>query len=159
MSTSRRRRATIAGARATFWGADAVVINVSPTGVLVRAAQHRPAGSDGPLILEIDGLPLELTVRVVRCEPIAGPLTAATGGFALALAFLNVSPEVQARLDAACGTPRGEFESRRLKVSLSRRCPKCLSRNVVKKGRRSYSCGQCGQMFTGFRLGFLRFAR
>jgi PilZ domain-containing protein len=148
----------MAGARATFSGSEAGVINVSVTGALVRAAQHRAAGSHGSLILEIEGAPLELTAQVVRCEPIAGPLTA-SGGFALALAFVNVSPDDQARLDAACRTPRGEFESRRLKVSLSRRCPKCLSRNVAKKARRSYSCGHCGQMFTGFRLGFLRFAR
>jgi hypothetical protein len=149
----------IPGARARFADIEADVVNVSSSGALVRAAQQQPAGSIGPLHLEIHGTTLELTARVVRCEPMAGPLSTSTGRFALALTYVNPSDGVLARLDELCETRRGESETRRLRVSLSRRCPKCQSRDVAKEGPRSYSCCQCGQMFSGFRVGILRFAR
>jgi hypothetical protein len=160
MNSSRPRRTTISGARAQFANLDADVVNLSSTGALVRAAQKQAPGSHGPLILEVDGTPLQLTARVVRCEPVAGPLSTSTGKYALALTFINPSADATARLAGLCKTGRPvDADDRRLHVSLTRRCPKCSSRDVAKEAPRSYSCCQCGRVFTGFRLGFLRFSR
>jgi hypothetical protein len=161
MTTPRPRRTIIAGARAQFAGIDADVVNVSANGALVRAPKQQAAGSQWPLVLDLDGTPLAITVRVVRCEPVAGPLTTSTGKFALALTFVNLSEETIARLDQVCrsGPPAGALDERRVRVSFARRCPKCQSRDVAKESKRNYSCCQCGRVFTGFRLGFLRFSR
>jgi hypothetical protein len=160
MSSSRPRRTTIAGARARFANVDAEVVNVSSSGALIHAPFRQAPGSHGPLILEIEGTPLELTARVVRCEPVAGPLSTSTGRYALALTYVNPSEEAFERLERVCRSGhRSEQDARRLRVSLVRRCPKCKSRDVAKEGRRSYSCCQCGQVFMGFRFGFLRFSR
>jgi hypothetical protein len=160
MNTSRPRRTNIAGARAQFASASADVLNVSSTGVLVRTTQPQTPGSQWPLTLDVQDTTLQFTARVVRCEPIAGPLHASTGRFALALVFVNPPAAAQTRLDQLCrAAHRASADSRRLKLTLTRRCPKCRSHDVAKEGRRHYSCCQCGQVFTGFRLGFLRFAR
>jgi hypothetical protein len=149
----------ISGGRAQFADVVADVVNVSTSGALIRAPQRQPPGSQAPLLLEINGTPLRLNARVVRCEQVAGPLITSTGKYALALTFVDPSPDAVTLLEDLCQTRRGEFESRRLQVSLERRCPKCRSRDVAKEGPRSYSCCQCGQVFTGFRIGFLRFSR
>ena len=160
MTTSRPRRTTIAGGRAQFAHIDTDVVNVSATGALVRTAVRQASGAQGPLILEVEGTPLQVTARVVRCEPDAGPLSTSTGKYALALTFVDPPADVVARLTEMCTTGhRAAMEVRRLRVSLERRCPKCESRDVAKEGKRSYSCCQCGQVFTGFRVGFLRFSR
>ncbi len=160
MATSRPRRTAITGARAQFCNVDADVVNVSCSGALIRSADQQAPGAQGPLTLELEGQPIQLTAKVVRCEPVAGPISTSTGKYALAVRFIEPSPEAEARLDDLFKTGRHrEMESRRLQVSLERRCPKCHSRDVAKEGRRSYSCCQCGQVFTGFRLGFLRFSR
>jgi hypothetical protein len=149
----------VPGARARFADLDADVVNVSSSGALVRAARPQPAGSTGPLHLDINGTTVDLVARVVRCEPMAGPLSTSTGRFALAFSYVNPQEDLLVRLDELCQTRRGEFETRRVRVSLARRCPKCQSHDVAKEGRRSYSCCHCGLMFTGFRIGMLRFAR
>ena len=160
MKASRPRRTEISGARAQFAAVDAEVVNLSTTGALVHAAQRQAPGSHGPLTLEINGTPLQLAARVVRCEPVAGPLSTSTGRFALALTFVAPPPDAVARLEQVCKSGRrSEMDDRRLHMSLVRRCPKCSSRDVAKEGRRSYSCCQCGRVFTGFRIGFLRFSR
>jgi len=160
MPTSRPKRTAIAGARAQFCTLDADVVNVSRTGALIRAPQRQAVGAIGPLTLELEGVPITLTARVVRCESVAGPLSTSTGKYALAVTFVDQAPEAEARLEQVFRTGGGrELESRRLQVSMERRCPKCRSRDVAKEGRRSYSCCQCGRVFTGFRLGPLRFSR
>lgn len=160
MPASRPRRTTISGTRAQFAHSDAGVVNLSSTGALVHAAQKQTPGALGPFTLEMDGAPLQLTARVVRCQPVASPLSASVGKFALALTFINPSPEATAWLEDICRTgPPVEGDDRRLRVSLTRRCPKCHSRDVAKEPPRSYSCCQCGRVFTGFRFGFLRFSR
>lgn len=159
MSTSRPRRTTTSGGRAHFAHIVADVVNVSTSGALIRAPQPQAAGVQAPLFLEIEGVPLQLNARVVRCEPVAGPLMTSTGKYALALTFVNPSPDAVSRLEDLCKMRRGEFETRRLRVSLSRRCPKCESHDVAKDGPGNYSCCQCGRVFTGFRVGFLRFSR
>lgn len=160
MATSRPKRTAMSGARAQFCGIDADVVNVSRTGALLRGPQRRAIGATGPLTLELEGVPITLSARVVRCEPVAGPLSTSTGKYALAVTFIDHTPEAEARLEQVFKTGgRREMERRRLQVSLVRRCPKCHSRDVAKEGRRSYSCCQCGQVFTGFRVGPLRFSR
>ena len=160
MDTSRPRRTIIAGARAQFAGSVADVMNASPTGALLRTARRQPLGEQGPLLLEAGGTSLSLTARVVRCEPVAGPLSTTTGQFALALVFVDPPAEVQAQLDQLCRVARrAERPPRHLKVSLVRRCPACKSRNVARESPHRYSCCACGQVFTGMRVGFLRIAR
>jgi ribosomal protein S27AE len=160
MRTQRPRRTTIADARAQFATHAADVINVSNTGALVKLSQPHAVGSLGPLQIAVGGAPLDTIARVVRCEPVAGPLTTSTGRFLLALTFVNPSEAAVARIDELCRTGRrAEADERRLRVTLTRRCPKCGSRDVAKDGKRSYSCGQCGRVFAGFRVAFLRFAR
>jgi hypothetical protein len=160
MKPSRSRRTSLSGAHAQFAGLAADVMNVSSTGALIHVPLRHGVGSHGPLTLELPGAPLQLTARVVRCQPVAGPLSQSTGRYALALTFVSPSPDAIARLDEVCRTGRRtENEDRRLHVSLARRCPKCGSRDVAREGRRMYSCCQCGRVFTGFRVGFLRFSR
>jgi hypothetical protein len=160
MKSSRSRRTTLAGAQAQFADHPAEVMNVSNTGALIHTSQRHGVGSHGPLTLDLPGAPLQLTARVVRCEPVAGPLSKSTGKFSLALTFVGPSAEAVARLEEVCKTGRrAASEDRGLHVSLVRRCPKCGSRDVAREGRRMYSCCQCGRVFTGFRIGFLRFSR
>ena len=160
MATSRPSRAALSGARAQFCDVGAEAVNVSRTGALIRGPQRQAIGATGPLTIELEGSPITLAARVVRCEPVAGRLSASTGKYALALTFIDQTPEAEARLEQVFKTGGGrELERRRLHVSLVRRCTKCHSRDVAKEGRRSYSCCQCGQVFTGFRLGPLRFSR
>ena len=160
MKSSRSRRTTLSGARAQFGDLPADVMNVSGSGALIHAAQRHGVGSHGPLILELPGTPLQLTARVVRCEPVVGPLSHSTGKYALALTFVSPSPEAMARLEEICKTGRrAEGGDRGWHVSLARRCPKCNSRDVAREARRIYSCCQCGRVFSGFRVGFLRFSR
>jgi ribosomal protein S27AE len=159
MKNPRPRRTTMAGAHAQFATLAADVVNVSATGVLLRVSRLHEAGSLGPLSLDVGGTPLDMVARVVRCEPLAGPLSSSTGYFLLALTFVNPSDAAIIQLERLCRTGRRTDEVRRLRVTLTRRCPKCRSHDVAKDGPRSYSCGQCGRVFTGFRVGFVRFAR
>ncbi len=159
MKTPRPRRTTLAGAHAQFAGLDAEAVNVSANGALVRAPQPQAPGSEWPLTLEINGAPVRFIARVVRCEPVAGPLIITSGKFALALTFVNPSAVAVEQLELACRSIRRVDDERHLRVSLTRRCPACQSRDVVKKSKRSYSCHQCGRVFTGFRIAFLRFSR
>ena len=160
MNTPRPRRTTIAGAHAQFTSIVVDVVNLSPTGALVRTAHRQPPGAQGPLVLDVGDTSVQLTARVVRCEPVAGLLSTSMGQFLLALAFVNPSAEAQARLAQVCrAARRSEDHVRRLHVSLARLCPACQSRDVARESPRQYSCCQCGRVFTGFRVGFLRFAR
>ena len=127
----------------------------------MRTENLQRPGAQWPFLLEAgDTTPLPLTARVVRCEPVAGPLGASRGKYTLALAFVDTPAESQTRLEQLCKTGRrADSAPRGLKMSLARRCPKCHSRDVAKESKRHYSCCQCGQVFTGFRIGFLRFSR
>jgi len=160
MPTPRQHRTIIAGARAHFADSVGDVVNVSCTGALVRTEHRHTSGEEWPFRLDVGDTPILLTARVVRCEPVAGPLSTSKGKYALALTFVNTSDETQDQLDQVCKTGRrADAGYRRLRVTLSRRCPKCNSRDVAKESRRHYSCCQCGQVFSGMRVGFLRFAR
>ena len=159
MKTPRPRRTTLAGAHAQFAGLDAEAVNVSANGALIRAPKQRAPGSEWPLTLEINGTPVQLVARVVRCEPVAGPLETTSGKFELALIFVKPSAVAAEQLELACRSLRPVEDERRLRVSMTRRCPACTSRDVVKESKHSYSCHQCGRVFTGFRIAFLRFSK
>jgi len=75
------------------------VVTVSSIGALVRTAHRPQPGAQWPLLLDVSNTPVQLTARVVRCEPVAGLLSSSTGLFTLALAFVSPSAEAKARLD------------------------------------------------------------
>ena len=154
----RSDRVAVRDGHAELSRAFADVVNVSRTGVLVRTAYaHRP-GDEWPLVLDLSRTPIRVWARVVRCER----LPVRRGGrevFAVALMFLNPSPEAQAVIDRVCTDPPREAKPRRLSISFTRRCPSCRSRAVAKQGRRAYVCTTCAHHFSGMRLGILRIAR
>ncbi|OFW12179.1 MAG: hypothetical protein A3H96_01525 [Acidobacteria bacterium RIFCSPLOWO2_02_FULL_67_36] len=146
----------------------AEVVNVSRTGVLIRAPYPLRPGSQWSLTLEIQKTALALSAQVVRCAPF---LSGATQGAGLpvqhesALKFLGVPTESRTTLYEACGgdmeTPRGRALNRILPVgalSLVRRCPRCRSTKVAKERRRHYHCESCNTSFVGIKLGPVRLA-
>jgi hypothetical protein len=156
----RPKRIAVRGARAHVANAAAEVVNVSRTGVLIRAPYPLRTGTEWPLTLELSQTPLLLTGQVVRCEPLADPQVL-PGHHQLALRFLAASVEARAALSEACGRslerPARPALSLR-PLSMVRRCPRCLGVRVVKEGRRRYFCESCNSRFTGLRLGPIRLA-
>jgi hypothetical protein len=103
---SRPPRVVLVGARVQLGNTVADLVNVSRTGVLVRAGQQLSIGSEWPLTLEVRGAPpATLTGRVVRC---GAAHVSIPGGSVLrsrydvAFAFVDRSPAAQAILDALC---------------------------------------------------------
>ena len=112
----RPRRVAIAGARVQVASTVADLMNVSRTAVLLRLGSALRPGSEWPLVLELPEAPVRLVGRVVRCEPMEVSLpggTALHGQYALALTFVNPSPEAQTALDQICGTAVEADERRR----------------------------------------------
>ncbi len=102
----RPRRVAILGARVRLAAAVADLVNVSRTGVLIRASCQLRPGGEWPLVVELPAARVRLSGRVVRCEPAEVPLpggAALQGQYALALAFVNPSTDAQAVLDQVCG--------------------------------------------------------
>lgn len=88
------------------------VVNVSPTGLLVRVMYELPAGSEWPLLLEWPSrASVPLRGRVVRCEradiwlPDGSVLQ---NHYEIALTFIDLSPAVQVILDDVCRRSGGE---------------------------------------------------
>jgi hypothetical protein len=136
------------------------VVNVSRTGALVRTAHQQRPGVQWPLILELRQTAVTLSARVVRCEAVPVPRRGARRWYTLGLAFVDPTTEVQALIDEVCRTAQAtEAHPRRFYISFARRCPQCRSRAVQKETKRRYSCNDCGLLFTGFRIGGVRFAR
>jgi hypothetical protein len=103
---SRPPRVVLIGARVQLGNTVADVVNVSRTGVLVRAGQQLSIGSEWPLTLEVSGAPPALvTGRVVRC---GAAHVSIPGGAVLrsrydvAFLFVDRSPAARAILDALC---------------------------------------------------------
>lgn len=164
-SSTRPTRVPVRGARARVGDADADVVNVSRTGVLVRAAYPLRTGTEWPLTLEICHPPLVLTGKVVRCEPLADPSErhALPLHHELALQFLSMPNEARAKLSHACGRLiDGREEPPRLlplsPLSLVRRCPRCRGTRVVKERRHHYYCENCERRFVGLKVGPVRLA-
>lgn len=104
----RPSRVVLVGARMRLANMVADLVNVSQTGVLIRAGSELRADSVWPLVLELPATPaVALTGRVVRCEraEISTPGGAALRSrYDIALRFMNRSAEAQAILEDVCGT-------------------------------------------------------
>jgi len=135
------------------------VVNLSRTGALVRTSHHQRAGAEWPLVLELREAAVTLKARVVRCDAAAVPRHGARRQYTLGLTFVDPSKEAQAVIDEVCRAAKTTAPKRRLFMSFVRRCPACKSRAVQKELTRRYSCSDCGNLFTGMRVGIVRFAR
>lgn len=156
----RSRRVPIAGARARLADTLADEVNVSRTGALVRTPVNQRLGATWPLLLELSNTPVQLTARVVRCEAAAVARRGARRQYMLGLEFVDPPPPATAVLDWACRSGSAkEGKPRRIYISFVRRCPRCKSRAVSKDAKRHYCCSDCGHVFTGIRIGIVRFAK
>jgi len=159
---SRARRVSPSGVRVQLADMPASVVNLSRTGALVRAGRQLRLDSDWPLTMELHETPLHLTGRVVRLEPAV--VTVADGAlqkqFGIGLAFVAPSIEVQAVLEALCGTGRERLSGDLVcRLSFARVCPRCGSRAISRqRHRRRYTCEACQRNFVGLRLGPFRLA-
>jgi hypothetical protein len=152
----------------------AELVNVSPSGALIRLGFKPRLGGEWPLAIALPARgQIWLNGRVVRCELDSVKTGASARGteYLLGLAFVQPSEQAQALLDQLCGgstvrmpitdAPRRRRLSkphrlRRLALTLRRTCPECRSTTVTKQTGHRYSCDQCGSDFAGFHLGLLR---
>jgi hypothetical protein len=167
---SRSPRVAVPGASVQFANTVADLINLSPTGALIRMSFELRRGGEWPLALTLaDGRHVWLQGRVTRCRR-------DQGAFLLALSFVSPSVEALDVLGEVCSQPAPPpdgpdnrprplpwrvpaFSIDRLlraRCSSRRQCPECHSADVWKERRHSYSCLQCGCRFSGFRIGGLR---
>jgi len=104
----RARRVALLGARVQLAITIADVVDVSRTGVRIRASYEWRAGSEWPLVLELPAAaPVRLTGRVARCEP--ADVSFRNGAvvqkqYLLAFTFVDLSTDAAAVLDQVCGT-------------------------------------------------------
>ena len=179
----RSHRVAIPGASIQFANTVGVLLNISPTGALIRMNFELRKGGEWPLVLELPGPggadatrgreQVWLHGRVVRCRR-------HDGAFLLALTFVSPNAEAQAVLDQVCSAqpadpakaakdkdkrprplpwrlPKYSFERiLRVHCSVARQCPECHSGDVSKERRHTYSCFQCGCRFSGYRIGKMR---
>ena len=166
----RSPRVAVPGARLQFANTVAELINLSPTGALIRMNFELRKGGEWPLVLDLPKLgQVWLQGRVVRCRR-------DEGAFSLALSFVAPSAEATDMLNDVCRTPAETGvpkEKRphplpwrlptfsierllRMRWSHDRQCPECHSGDVTKERSHGYSCFQCGCRFNGFRLGRMR---
>ena len=139
------------------------VVNVSRSGVLVRAACELDAASEWPVILEFNSVLVRVAARVVRKEDAVR--SRAADRCLVALTFIRPSPSVQGVLKDVCGVNRDEAASpddrasvRWPRLSFDRRCPNCDSLSIEKRKSRHYECLECGRLFVGIRIANLRIA-
>ncbi len=166
---ARHARVAVPGAHIQFANTVADLLNLSPSGALIRMAFELRKGGEWPLALDLPGHdPMWLHGRVVRCRR-------HDGAFVLALAFVAPPAAAQTVLEAICRASPPAHDKRprplpwrlpalsverllRLRVSKTRQCPECHSSDITKERRYTYSCYQCGCRFSGFRIGGLRVA-
>ncbi len=139
------------------------VVNVSRSGVLVRASCELDAASEWPVILEFNSVLVRVAARVVRREEAAR--SRAADRCLVALTFIKPSPSVQVVLKDVCGVNRDRAASsnerasaRWPRVSFDRSCPNCAGLSIEKRKRRHYECLDCGRLFVGIRIANLRIA-
>jgi hypothetical protein len=169
MPTRKRSlRVAVPGARIQFANTVAELLDLSPSGALIRMNFELRKGGEWPLVLDLpESGQVWLHGRVVRCRR-------HDGAFVLALSFVSPTAEVQAVLNDLCSTaappakekrprplpwrlPTFSFERvLRAHWSPTRRCPECHSGDVLKERSHSYACFQCGCRFNGYRIGRLR---
>ena len=103
---SRPRRVILVGARVQLANTVADVVNVSQTGVLVRAGRQLSVGSEWPLTLEVPGAPpVPLKGRVVRCDTAHVSIPDGSilrSRYDVAFQFVDRSADAQTILDAVC---------------------------------------------------------
>ena len=176
----RSPRVAIPGASIQFANTVGDLLNISPTGALIRIGFELRKGGEWPLVLELPAAgaagathgreQVWLHGRVVRCRR-------HEGAFLLALTFVSPSAETQKILNEVCSAPAPEpakdkdkrprplpwrlptysFERLlRIRCAATRQCPECHSGDVSKERSHNYSCFQCGCRFSGFRVGKLR---
>ena len=168
----RSPRVAVPGASIQFANTIAELVNLSPTGALIRMNFELRKGGEWPLVLELDSdhgrEQVWLHGRVVRCRK-------HDGAFVLALSFVAPNAEAQAMLSTICSQPAPEpakekrprplpwklptfsFERLlRVRCAPTRQCPECHSGDVSKERSHSYSCFQCGCRFNGYRVGRMR---
>lgn len=101
-------RIAVSGAHMRFASTVADVVNVSPTGALVRLRFKPRLGGEWPLVLDLPTAGhLWLNGRVVGCHQDSsgrGTLPRSTE-YLLGLAFIQPSEGAQAVLDHLCGAP------------------------------------------------------
>ena len=176
---ARSPRVAIPGASIQFANTVGDLLNISPTGALIRMNFELRKGGEWPLVLELPPPAVDarrgreqvwLQGRVVRCRR-------HDGAFVLALTFVSPNADAQTVLNQVCSAPppeqskeqdtrprplpwrlpRYSFERvLRAHCSVSRECPECHSGDVSKEHTHHYSCFQCGCRFSGFRIGKLR---
>jgi hypothetical protein len=167
---NRSPRIAVPGARIQFANTVAELLNLSPSGALIRMNFELRKGGEWPLVLELPrSEQVWLHGRVVRCRRY-------DGAFILALSFVSPNAEAQAVLHELCSTPAPAAPVRekrprplpwtlptfsfervlRAHWSPARECPECHSGDVSKERSHSYSCFQCGCRFNGYRVGNIR---
>ena len=167
---TRSPRVVVPGARLQFANTVAELLNLSPTGALIRMNFELRRGGEWPLVLELpQSGQVWLHGRVVRCRR-------HDGAFVLALSFVSPNADVQAVLHELCCSPVASEPAKekrprplpwrlptfslerlwRVHWAPARQCPECHSGDVSKERRHSYSCFQCGCRFNGYRVGKLR---
>ena len=167
---TRSPRVDVPGARLQFANTVADLLNLSPTGALIRMNFELRRGGEWPLVLELpQSGQVWLHGRVVRCRR-------HDGAFVLALSFVSPNADVQAVLHELCSSPVAPEPAKekrarplpwrlptfslerllRVHWSPARQCPECHSGDVSKERRHSYSCFQCGCRFNGYRVGKVR---
>ena len=140
------------------------VVNVSRSGVLIRASCELDAAGEWPVILEFNSVLVRVAARVVRKqEPAKG--RAGADRCLVALTFIKPAPSVQAVLKDVCGVDRDEAtrlkegaSARWPRISFVRCCPNCKSVSIEKRKRRHYECLECGRRFIGIKIINLRIA-
>jgi hypothetical protein len=175
---SRSPRVAVPGARIQFANTVAELINISPTGALIRMNFELRKGGEWPLVLEVPSSSPFISTQTPRQVWLHGRVVRCTrhdAAYILALSFVSPNEETLAVLTELCsapvpvetnekrprplpwGLPTFSFERLlRAHWSPKRECPECHSRDVSKERRHSYSCYQCGCRFNGFRIGRLR---
>lgn len=163
-SSARLRRIALQGAHARLANADVEIVNLSRTGVLVKASHPLRAGTDWALALDLADTSVQVTARVVRCRPGSDPQDTTIGPphHDLALAFVTKTSEADAALYSVCGSqlevPRWRHFRPLRSLSIARRCPRCRTTHVLKERPRRYYCAVCNTRFTGLKFGPIRFA-
>jgi hypothetical protein len=71
------------------------VLDISVSGVLLRAERPVPHGASGSLRINLDGVPLTANVRVQRVTESAG----AAGAYGIGAMFLSLTPRQQQLID------------------------------------------------------------
>ena len=150
----RPSRVAVPGANLRFANTSAELLNVSPTGALIRLGFKPRVGGEWPMAIDLPARgQVWVNGRVVRCElgSVKPDVTRAGTGYLLGLAFVQPSERAQVILDQICGaaTPTAIADVarrtnrvrrlRRLSLSLRRQCPECHSTAISKETGHRYS--------------------